>query len=39
MNQTGSGGFGFVVSTGQLVLIAAGVVALLAVGVWLMFRH
>ena len=39
MSQTGSGGVGFVVSTGPLVVIAAGVVALLAVGVWLMFRH
>jgi hypothetical protein len=38
MNRTGSGGFGFFVTSGALLVIALVVLALLALGGWLLLR-
>jgi hypothetical protein len=39
MRGTGSGGIGFVVTSGTLLVIALLVLALLALGGWLLFRR
>jgi hypothetical protein len=39
MGRTGSGGFGFVVTTGALIVIALVLLGLLALGGWLFLRR
>jgi hypothetical protein len=39
MNRTGSGGFGFFITSGGLLVIAIVVLALIALGGWLLLRH
>ena len=39
MRGAGSGGIGFVVTTGTLLVIAVAMLALFALGGWLLFRY